>query len=198
MTITGKGNYTGIVTTTFDISLAKANLLATGNATKSSVNASWQKVPDAKSYELQYKKDGGKWAKITVKSTSKTLSGLKVGSLYQLRVRALAGKQAGAWSNVSSLYLRTVDGVKLASKKTKTVTASWKTDPKANARYIVLVRYQQSGDVVAQAMVAAGKNSATVKGLKSGKKVLVSVSPMRTSGGITYSGSESSALVKVR
>ena len=55
----------------------------------------------AKAYQVQYRVHGGKWQTTTVESKKATLKGLKAGKRYDVRVRAVSGKQRGAWSNVS-------------------------------------------------------------------------------------------------
>ncbi|MDO4805957.1 MAG: fibronectin type III domain-containing protein [Coriobacteriales bacterium] len=123
-----------------------------------------------------------------MKGRSKKVGGLKAGGLYQVRVRAVAGKARGAWSNVCGRYLAKVSGVKASVKKSGSVTATWEADANANAGYVVVVRYKKGGKVVAKVAVAKGKTKATVKGLKKAKKYWVEVRPVRTSGGKTYAG----------
>ena len=68
------------------------------------------------------------------------------------------------------------------------VKAKWKADPKANAGYAVMVYDRKGGELIARKPVAAGKTSATVRGLEPGKKVFVRVRPLRSAGGATYAG----------
>ena len=188
VTVTGTGNYTGSARATFAIGLAKAELSTIGHVAKLSIDSFWKEVVGAEGYQLQYREAGGTWKTLTAKGTSKTVGGLKLGKVYQFRVRAKAGKHTGAWSNVSRRYFRRVSGLKASVKKPGSVTASWKADSKANAGYVVLVRYEKGGKVVVRASVAKGKTKATVKGLEKGRSYLVQVRPMRTSGGETYTG----------
>ncbi|MDO4807090.1 MAG: hypothetical protein Q4A07_07570 [Coriobacteriales bacterium] len=115
------------------------------------------------------------------------MAGLKPGSLYQFRVRAVAGDVKGAWSNVSRRYLRSVRGIKAIVSKSSVVTATWKADPKASG-YVVVVRYEKGGKIIAKASVPADKTSAIVKGLKPGKKLWVEVRPVREYSGKSFSG----------
>ncbi|MBR3258237.1 MAG: fibronectin type III domain-containing protein, partial [Eggerthellaceae bacterium] len=158
-------------------------------------------VKGAKKYELQWRADGGAWKSVTVKGTSKAVKGLEHGKLYQLRVRAVAGKEKGAWSNTAKRYFLNVKGVKAeAGKKAETVSVRWKADSKANGGYHIVIRSKKGGPAIARLAVPAGKTSATVKGLKSGKKVWVQVRPLRSVGGKVYSGvlRSYSKYVKVR
>ncbi|MDO4807724.1 MAG: fibronectin type III domain-containing protein, partial [Coriobacteriales bacterium] len=180
--------YKGSAKATFSITLAKARLATVGNTAKSGFSASWAKVAGAKSYELQWRRAGGKWKTVSAKGTSKLVAGLKPGGLYQFRVCAVAGETKGAWSKVSRRYLRSVKGVNATVRKAGTVTASWAADPEADLGYVVKVRYEKGGAVVATASVAAGKTKATVKVPKSGRRLWVEVRPVRASGGKAYSG----------
>ena len=116
------------------------------------------------------------------------VKGLKAGKLYNFRVRAVAGKATGAWSKQSHRWLKRQAGVKAASKKAGAVRVTWKKTAKANAGYLVVVRYSKAGKVVAKKKVAASKTAATVKGLKPGKRAWVYVRALRKAGGKTYSG----------
>ena len=130
----------------------------------------WDKVAGAKAYELQWRARGGKWKTATVKTAYATVKGLETGGLYDFRVRAVAGKSKGAWSEEYSRWLASQTGVKATSKKAGTVTASWAKTAKANAGYKVVVRYSKGGKTMATQTVAAGKTKATFKGLAPGKK----------------------------
>jgi hypothetical protein len=43
----------------------------------------------ATKYQVAYKKSGGKWKYVKTKSLSKTVSGLKTGKKYTVKVRAI-------------------------------------------------------------------------------------------------------------
>ena len=137
--VTGKGAYEGSVEAEFKIKLAKSKVHTKGRIAKSSIGVSWKTVKGAKKYELQWRAKGGAWKTATVKGTSKAVKGLERGKLYQLRVRAVAGKEKGAWSNTAKRYLLNVKGVKAeAGKKAETVSVRWKADPKANGGYLIV------------------------------------------------------------
>lgn len=187
-TVTGKGNYKGTATATFRVTLGKARLTTVGSAAWSTFTASWKEVAGAQAYQLQYRKAGGKWKTVTVEGVSKRVGSLKDGALYQFRVRAVSGEDKGAWSKVARRYLRRLKRVSAKIKKAGTVAVTWEADSQANAGYVVLVRYEKDGKIVARKNVAAGKTSATVSGLKAGKSLWVQVRPMRESGGVTYAG----------
>lgn len=155
---------------------------------KSSASVRWTAAANAAGYELQWRVRGGKWKSAAVKSTSKAVKGLSAGKLYQFRVRAVAGSVKGAWSNVSGRYYRTVSLKSVRRAGAGAVSVAWKADPKVNAGYAVIVRDKLGGKVIARKVVSASETSATVRGLKAGKKVWVRVRSLRTVGGITYIG----------
>ena len=88
-------NYTGTKKLTYKIN-AKAPAKTTvklSNAKKTSLKASWSKVANATSYEVQYGTSksfkGAKTVKVSSKSSSKVLTKLKKNKKYYVRVRAV-------------------------------------------------------------------------------------------------------------
>ena len=88
-------NYTGTKKLTYKIN-AKAPAKTTvklSKAKKTSLKASWSKVANATSYEVQYGTSksfkGAKTVKVSSKSSSKVLTKLKKNKKYYLRVRAV-------------------------------------------------------------------------------------------------------------
>ena len=88
-------NYTGTKKLTYKIN-AKAPAKTTvklSKAKKTSVKASWSKVANATSYEVQYGTSksfkGAKTVKVSSKSSSKVLTKLKKNKKYYVRVRAV-------------------------------------------------------------------------------------------------------------
>lgn len=88
-------NYTGTKKLTYKIN-AKAPAKTTvklSKAKKSSLKASWSKVANATSYEVQYGTSksfkGAKTVKVSSKSSSKVLTKLKKNKKYYVRVRAV-------------------------------------------------------------------------------------------------------------
>ena len=191
VTATGRGNYRGTASTTFRIELARAGAPGTvARPSKGQVEASWKAVKGAKAYQLEWRQAGAKrWATEEVKGTSATVSGLRAGALYNLRVRAVAGEAAGAWSAASRRWLRTVTGAKAsAGKERGSVKVTWKADKSATGGYRVFVYDRKGGAAVASRTAKAGATSATVKGLKPGKTYYVRVRPYRLRSGATYVG----------
>jgi len=188
VTVTGKGNYKDSAKATFTIALAKARISTAAHPKAKTMDVKWAKVAGAKSYQVQWRERGGKWKTATAKGTKTTVKGLKTGKFYDFRVRAVSGKSKGAWSAERHRWLVRQAGVKAASTKSGSVKVTWAETPKANAGYLVTVRYSSGGANVAMQQVAAGKTGATIKGLAPGKKAYVQVRALRTVGGATYSG----------
>lgn len=177
------------LTANFAVKLAKPKIRTKAQRAKSAVRASWGAVAGAKGYQLQWRAKGGKWKAAAVKGTSRTVKGLKAGKTYQFRVRAVAGSTKGPWSGVSSRYFQRLKAVAAKpGKETGSISVRWKADPKADAGYMVVVRAKKSGAAIARKAVAAGKTKATVKGLKSGKRVWVQVRSLRSAGGRVATG----------
>ena len=86
--ITGKGKYTGTKTKTFSINPAKVkNLKVTGG--KKALTVSFTKGKGSVKYQIAYRvKGSSKWKTVTSTTNKKTISGLKGGKTYQVKVRA--------------------------------------------------------------------------------------------------------------
>ena len=188
VTVTGKGAYKDSAKATFTIKLGKAKLSTSANTKAKAMKVKWKKVPSAKKYQVQWRVKGGKWKTKTVKSTKATFKGMKAGKLYDFRVRAVSGKNKGAWSAQGRRWFEKQAGIEAASKKAGTVKVSWSKTAKANAGYLVMVRYSKNGATAAKQTVAVGETSATITGLTPGKKAWVHVRALREAGGATYSG----------
>ncbi len=106
--------------------------------TESSVTYSWSKVTGAKSYEVQYRKDGGSWSSVaSTTSTSYKISGLSLGTTYQFRVRALnKNGSATQRSSYSSTCSAKTYGFTATVVDAKTMKLSWTAVPGA-AKYTV-------------------------------------------------------------
>jgi len=188
VTVTGKGNYKDAATAKFTIALAKAKVATAAHPKAKTMDVKWAKVAGAKSYQVQWRERGGKWKTVAVKGTKTTVKGLKTGKFYDFRVRAAAGKSQGAWSAERHRWLVRQAGVAAKSTKSGAVKVTWFKTAKANAGYLVTVRYSSRGANVAMRQVAAGKTGATIKGLAPGKTAYVQVRALRQLGTTTYSG----------
>ena len=87
----------------FTSACAKVTGLTAGTVTDSSVVLSWTAVAGAKSYQIQYSKDGKSWTSVSSSAVSATVKNLDANTAYTFRVSAVnqsGGKnQNGAYSD---------------------------------------------------------------------------------------------------
>ncbi|MGN1341244.1 MAG: hypothetical protein ACI4WS_13205 [Oscillospiraceae bacterium] len=112
VTITGRGDYTGIKKLTFRIVPKKTNLSVKFGKTSGGwkrATLSWKKSLGADGWEVQYSENGGKFTKFVTVKGDKLSARLKYpeGAAEKFRVRPFAevnGKKVyGAWSNIVTL-----------------------------------------------------------------------------------------------
>ena len=150
---------------------------------------SWKAAEGAESYEVRWRKSGGKWKMKATKSLKYTISALKKGGAYEVRVRAVARSTSGAWSTASRCWLHAPSKVKAKKGAEEgTIRTSWKKDKKATGGFKVNVYAKKGGKLVKTRKVKAGESSVTVQGLKASKKYYVRVEPLRKVSGKTYAG----------
>lgn len=101
VTITGKGNYTGSVKKTYQITLGTPTVTSVKTSGKDAVKLTWKKTAGATKY-LVYRYDGKTWKKAgTTASTTFTDRKLKKGMTYKYKVRAVCQNNG---KNVYSSY----------------------------------------------------------------------------------------------
>lgn len=104
VTITGKGNYTGTKTVTFNIVPKKVRVSAKTSDTDAVL--SWKKSTGAAGYEIYYSTDGGKFRKLTTVKGTKYSAEMTAAGTYKFKVRPyvrINGKKVyGKWSNTVS------------------------------------------------------------------------------------------------
>jgi len=111
VTITGIGAYTGTKGATFTI-VPKQSAITKLKAARHKLTVSWKTHSGASGYQVAYSKSktkGFKYAALTSKS-SKTISGLKTGVRYYVKVRAyktIGGtRYYGKWSTTKSVKVK--------------------------------------------------------------------------------------------
>ena len=89
MTITAQGNYKGELTKTFVVKPGKATVTSL-KAGKKKATVKIKSIPGATTYKIAYKQRGNGYKYKTVKTTSlsKTITGLKSGKVYKVKVLA--------------------------------------------------------------------------------------------------------------
>lgn len=104
VTITGKGNYTGTKTVTFNIVPKKVRVSAKTSDTDAVL--SWKKSTGAAGYEIYYSVGGGKLRKLTTVKGTKYSTEMTAAGTYKFKVRPyvrINGKKVyGQWSNTVS------------------------------------------------------------------------------------------------
>ena len=108
--------------------LGTVKKLVLADTTPTSVSLKWSAVSGAKTYELQQLKSGA-WKKVTATANrTYTVKGLKMGSTYAFRVRAVKGSSFGGFSKTlnASPAPAKVSGLSCAAKSMTAVKLSWK------------------------------------------------------------------------
>lgn len=149
----------------------------------------WGAVKGAVKYKLQYRKAGAsKWKTIDLKGTSKILTGMKTGGLYQFRTAAVGSdKKTGKYSNRVCRFYRIASGVRYKAGKSE-VRVSWKRTKGASGYLILVSENKDLKDARTITVKSGKKTSATVRGLKSGKRYYFAVRPYKNRNGIRYNG----------
>ncbi len=102
--VAGKGHYTGTLTKTFKIILAKPSFKSLVSYAKGKLTSRYSSVKGASGYQIRYglKKNLSDGKTISAAKTGRTVSGLKSGRTYYVKVRAYRtynGKRSySAWS----------------------------------------------------------------------------------------------------
>ncbi len=118
---------------TFTSPCASVKGLKVTKASDTSITYSWSKSAGAKSYEVQYRKNGGSWSSVaSTTSTSYTISKLSPATTYELRVRALSknGSETQRTDYCSAVSARTYGLIADITDGAK-VKLSWGTVPGA-------------------------------------------------------------------
>ena len=128
ITITGKGNYTGIKTVTFRIVVEADSIPQnlTASAGDGNVILTWDAVNYASKYSVQRNSGSGWITAVTTEAVTYTDTGLSNGTSYMYRVCAHIGGAAGDFSVVVTAvpFDTTPSDIKAVSGNNKTVI-SW-------------------------------------------------------------------------
>lgn len=160
----------------------------------------WAKDPNASGYQVATKQIGkSKWTLKKTTKTSMTISKLKAGKMYQIKVRAYKNETAltkavkTKYSGVDGRYNKAVKVTKCTAG-TGQITVKWKKDKKASGYTVLYSATNKLEDPMDQTGInriqIKGKNKLSTKitGLEAGTKYYVSVRPNKTYKGKTYKG----------
>ncbi|MDO5422782.1 MAG: fibronectin type III domain-containing protein [Eubacteriales bacterium] len=211
--ITGRGNYQGTASVTFEIRKKGApGMITSLSSYKSASNAAYLKWKSAANAERHvvygrlYKK--GSYAKISTTKTAKisvtSLKGAKLqpGTAYQFKVLAQR-KTGGKWVSGKESVLTVVTTPKApaagnVSASQKALKISWKKVSGVSGYEIYVSQKKDSGYQKA-ATAKSSVSSATIKNLTSGKTYYVKVRSFKKAGGvIAYSAFSKVKTVKVK
>ena len=165
--------------------------------TNNSAFLSWNAVEGAEKYTVQYKTDSDKkWTYASTKKTEKTITGLKAGKKYTIRVTAVT--KDAKYTSIST-YVTTLKTVSASYKATtKTIKLSWKKNTDADG-YIIYQKKSKSTDWVAIKRIKDPYTiSYTIKGLKQNKNYYYKVVAFSTENGKTVKSSGTTVNAKTK
>ena len=173
---TGWKYYIPTTTYTYTIKPAKTTELKVTEVGTKTLKLSWKTVTGAKYYSVYVSTDGKTWKhKTTVSTNTATVKDLKVGTKYQVKVRALDSKKKvkGAFSDILKTQTKTAAPKisKLTSPKSKTATVTWGKVTGAS-KYIV---YKSTDGKTFKKAATTSKLTYTLTKLTGGKKIYVKI-----------------------
>ena len=186
------------------------------NSAKGTCDVIWDNdFDDETKFQLAWRPKDGKWLFRNVRGCRGQAYGLKVGSLYEIKVRPYidlpdtSEKLLANWSGSVYRYFHTTQKIRLASRSKGSFTMSWAKNPKATG-YQILYTTNKNGAGAANNIVNLGANTTSVtrktikvgsrnQALKSGTTYYVQVREIRKVGGINFIGNISCPVaVKVK
>ena len=192
------------VPTTAFAAAPKKPTVSSVSAGAAAFTVKWKKVSGVTGYQVQYStssKFTSKTSKTATakkdKTTAKTVSGLKSKTKYYVRVRTYktSGKKKkySSWSSAKSVTTKVAKvNFKSVSAERLGFTAKWSKAPSVSVQYSTSSKFDKK---VTKALKVTNGNatSATITGLKGGKKYYVRVQAYVNQGKKSYSGAYSAA-----
>ncbi len=207
VTITGIGNFSGTLTTDFDIIPKRQTISKVSSPSDRTIAVTWKTDAQADGYEVHYSsKDsfyGGIYVKVQDNGTSQTSfqSGLVIGRTYYIRLRSykiINGTTIyGEWSEGVSLVLTPKPGVltSVDVPAKRTLSAQWVADPLVSGYE---VHYTSSANLTGGLKVdVPSKNTTSVsfdKGIVIGRKYYVRVRSYKLMGDVKVYGKYSNVM----
>lgn len=170
---------------------------STTNTKKGTVSV-YYKSKNADQYVIQYKLNKDSWKKASKKTTSSkniTLTGLKKGGLYAIRIAGVKNNKQGKWSKVIH-RLQNQTKATATSKNGKVTVKLPKT--KGAKRYKITYSTKKDFSNAKSVTVKASATKKTISGLKKGKTYYIRVTPYATVKKVTYWGQRYTLKIKVK
>ncbi len=204
--ITFKGNYSGSKTFSFTIAPKKVGKLTAGTVKTNSFKIAWSKVTGADGYVVYLKNlKTGKYERYKTLSGNGsvkcTISGLKTGTNYSVKVKAYKKDGGTIWGEASSAYTFSTapatPTLKMTSKNGKAV-ASW-TNVAGETGYQLQFSTKKTTGFEKVKTYSANVTKGTKSGLKKGKTYYFRVRAYKKVGSqIVYSAWSSVKSVKIK
>lgn len=195
------------VPTTAFAAAPKKPTVSSVSAGAAAFTVKWKKISGVTGYQVQYStssKFTSKTSKTATakkdKTTAKTVSGLKSKTKYYVRVRTYktSGKKKkySSWSSVKSVTTKVAKvNFKSVSAERLGFTVKWSKAPSVSGYRVQYSTSSKFDKKVTKALKVTNGNatSATITGLKGGKKYYVRVQAYVNQGKKSYSGAYSAA-----
>jgi hypothetical protein len=158
------------ITTIINCCIPPATITQIPNANAGELSISWPILNGLNHYLVQWRKFGATaFFEDTVSTSSKTITGLSVGSVYQIRARTLCGISQSDWTrktyNLISggpVACENVVGLSVVGTTSNSVSLSWNAVVGASSYEI---KYRQSGPGNLEQRISSATNSITIIGL---------------------------------
>ena len=185
--IYGKGNYTGIMTVSYNVVPCDVVNLKVAKVTANSVKLTWKadKNDETDYYQIYDVTAKKVIATIDEDTLTYTVKGLKAGTAYSFKVRGLSKEDGknyyGDYSTVNTATKTAATTFKsLSSTKAKTFIAKWNAKSGVTGYQIQYATAADFANAKTVKVAGASATSKTVSSLKSGKKYYVRVRTYKT------------------
>lgn len=192
--ITGKGNYSGAIYTSFIILPKRVENVKMSSNKTSSVTLKWDKITGATGY-IVYKVSGSKLTKVaTSTKNTVTVSKLKSGTDYQYQVAAYV--KVGTKQYIGDKSYTVTAGTKTSTPKIKKIKGDTSRvditigSVKGASKYVVYYATKKSGKY--KEATSTSSTTCSVTGLKAKRTYYFKVKAVRNISGKEYSSSYSS------
>lgn len=189
VTVTGKNEYSGTTTKTFQIYPAAVSIKKSENS-KSGITIAWKKVKGATGYIVYRKTGTASWKKYkTIKkgsTVSFTDTKTKNGTKYTYQVCAVADGLQGKKSKTTTAYRLSQTSAKASRYGKGKIKVSWKKNSKATGYQIKYSTKASMAGAKTKTVKGVKTISRKLTGLKKGKTYYITVRAYKTVKGKKY------------